>query len=238
MDETDKIIKDIWNTIRSKKPGNERKSCPDDRQLLCYLNNIQSDSDKESMEQHFLECSDCLSFIILYNKLEKGSLDACPDTPAAWIDKIKNALPEKKKITAKAFDIVVKFLQETVEVLENTGDLIISTGPFPVPVRGGTGSVSPNVIALRKTFPEITSEVEVEKTDNNLINIKVTAADLNSGLPVRNVRISIFNPDQEMASFIAAQGETIFTEMRFGEYAIELSRERKKIGRLSLKLMQ
>ncbi len=192
------------------------------------------------MEEHLLLCNDCLNLILLHEKVRREeAVEAIPDVPNGWIKRAVNLLPEKEEDATKGlFDIVLKFAKETIEIIENTGSLSISYEATPVTIRGEKKNLSPNLVTLGKTFPEVESKIEVEKVNEYHVNIKVMITNVDPGAPVEELRISLFNPSLEIASYVSEGGEVYFTDVRFGKYVIKISRRGRKIGRISLNLKE
>ncbi|MFV1951288.1 MAG: zf-HC2 domain-containing protein [Nitrospinota bacterium] len=240
MDEIDKKIKHIWNKIRKPDASTKREDCPDDKTLSYYIDGVLRETDKERIEQHLLECSNCLDLILLHKKVKENEAhEAVPDVPIGWIERAIDIFPEKEKDAAVSpFDIVFRFAKETIEIIRNPGNLSISYGTVPVPVRGEKKILSTNLVTLSKRFPDVESEVEVEKIGKNNVNIKIITKGVTSGLPLEGLRISLFNPHREIASYVAENGEVHFEDLRFGEYVIKITMLNKKIGQVSLNIKE
>ncbi len=232
MDEIENKIKNIWAKMKTQGFKTAGEKCPDDAQLSYYLDGVLSAHDKENMEKHILQCNNCLNLILLNEKVKAH--EAVSEVPAGWVERVKNLLPKKGIAPLRLFDIVLKFAKDTIEIIRNPANLSISYGAMPASVRGEKKSA--NFIILSKTFSDVKSEIEIELADNNHVHIKVLTTSVDSGLPVRNLRISIFNPDQEIASYVAENGEVYFTDLEFDKYIIKITGQSKKIGEISMDL--
>jgi hypothetical protein len=235
MNELDKNIQVVLKKLKEHRPVTRTGSCPDEKSLAYYSEGVLNENEKESLEQHLLSCNDCLNSIILYEKLKKESLEYVPEVPGAWNEKIMSMLPQKQ-FTEDIFDIVIRFAKEAIEIIRNPGDLFILQGAVPAVVRGAAGIASADSITLSRIFSNMKTEIEIERTQNENLTIKVLLTDKNINKPVSDIRVSIFDPDYEIASFIAENGQAVFTEMRFGKYIIKLTRRGQKIGKVSLDL--
>ncbi len=238
MDKIDKKIKHIWNKVKKQDSGIKGENCLDDKMLSHYIGGVLKNTDKEKVEQHILECNYCLDMILLHKKaIQDEAYEAVPDVPVVWMERAKS-LVTGKVADAKAglFDIVLEFAKETIEVIKNTGNLSISYGAVPVPVRGEKKTLPTNLVTLSRTFSHIQSDLEVEKVGEGKVNMKVMTKDVGSGEPVKGLRISIFNPRREIASHIAENGEVCFEGLRLGEYIVKINRPDKEIGQISLNI--
>lgn len=237
MKETDKRIKAIWDRMKKEGAVSGGGTCLDDKQLLYYVDGVLNESEKARVEQHLLSCDECLHLIVSYEKLRHEPLEAAPDVLREWNKKIMNMLPGKESAEG-VFDIVIRVAKEALEIIRNPGNLTVIQGPIPVSVRGVSGVVPDNFITVSKTFSDIRSEVEIERTGGAHINIRVVVTNTFSGMPVQGLRISVFDLFSEKASYISENGEAYFTEMRLDKYTIRLMRKGKKVGQVSLDLEQ
>ena len=240
MDEIDKKIKHIWNKIRKPDTSTKREDCPGDKTLSYYIDGVLKETDKERIEKHLLKCNNCLELILLHKKVKENEAhEAVPDVPMGWIERAIDLLPEKEKdATVGLFDVVLRFAKETIEIIRNPGNLSISYGAIPVPIRGEKKILSTNLVTLSKRFPDVESKVEVERVGEANVNIKIMTKGVKSGLPLEGLRISLFNPRREIASYVAENGEVHFEGLRFGEYVIKITMPDKKIGQISLNIKE
>lgn len=237
MDEIDKRIKYIWNRFKKKDTGSKSDNCPQEKTLSRYIAGVLKKADREMVEKHLLECNRCLDLILLHKKIkEDEAYEGIIDVPKPWIERAIALNTQKKKDKSKGFfDIVLRFTQETIEIIRNPGNLSVSYGTIPVQLRAEKG-VSSNIVHLRKRFSHIESEVQVERAGDGIVNMKVTTKDVENGLFVKGLRISLLNPRREIASYIVQNGEAFFKGIRFGEYVIKLIRQGREIGQISLNI--
>ncbi len=238
MDELDNKIRDILNKTKKPASGEKRANCPGDIVLAQYIDDALNDIDKQKMERHLVECNDCLDQIILHKTiLQEEALEGLPDVPPSLVHKAMDLVTEKKKDLAGLVDVILTFAKETIEIM-NPGNLSISYGAVPVPVRGETKTVSSNMVTLRKVFSDLEAEADVERIGDGSVNIKITTKNVSTGLPSDGLRISLFNPDREIASDIAEKGEAHFDRLKFGEYVIRINSQGVEIGHISLNIKE
>lgn len=240
MDDLDKKIKKLWYKFYKHPLSAKKEDCPGDRLLACYNDGMLKEQDKERIEQHLLVCNDCLDLVLLQEKVRREEAhEAIPDVPRRWIEKAINLFPEKEKdITEGLFDIALKFAKDAIEVIRNPGHLLISYGAVPVPVRGEEKTLSTNLITLSKTFSDEESEVEVERIGKGRVNLKVMTKGVKSGAYLEGIRVSLFNPSREIASYVAESGEVFFAGIRLDKYVIKIIRLGTEIGQISLNLKE
>lgn len=237
MDDLDKNISRITNRIKNKASVKPSEPCPEDGRLASYLDGMLSGQEKIEVEKHLVVCDNCLDMTVLHRQMKREeSEDALPAVPRAWIQKAAALQSEKQRIIPSGFfDMVLDFAKETIQIVENLGQLDVCFGPKPLPVRGG--ELRPgNSVELSKTFTYIKADISVDRTDRDHITIRVSAKSFDSGLPVDGIRMSLFNPNQEIASYVAEKGEACFEDIRFGMYTLKLKKLGREVGQVSLNL--
>jgi hypothetical protein len=234
MDELDKKINGSLAGIKKQGPGTKKSRCPDDNLLASYADGVLRDNVKEGVERHLTECNNCLDLVISYNKVKVSEAhEAVPDVPTALINKAMDLVKDKGE---GIFDIVLKFARETIDIITNPGNLGISYSAVPVPVRSGESPTEANLITLNRTFSEVESAVDVERVGEGRVNISTRIKDISSGKPAEGLRVSLLDPDREIASYIAKNGEACFEGLGFGKYVLRYQKHGEETGRISLNI--
>jgi hypothetical protein len=232
MDDIDKKIKELWHGVRKQDSGKERESCLADTVLSHYIDGALEEAAREKVEFHLAECNSCLDLVLLHKKLTQDeAIETASHVPEILLQKAKSLVPEKQT-QVDIFDIVLKFAKETIDIIKNPGNLAISYSAAPVPVRGEKQSIPTNLVTLSKTVNDLMCDIEVEKVGDGHVNIKIFTKMVKSGKPPEKLRISLFNPHQEIASNFAENGEAHFEGLMFGEYVIQINKQGKKIGQV------
>ncbi len=238
MDELDKKIKYILHKSRKEKSGGIKSKCLSDNMLASYADGSLKDNENEKVEHHLTECGECLDMVILHHKVSQGeALEAVPEVPLSLMNRARSLVKENKT-GESLFDIVLKFAQETIDIITNPGNLGISYMAAPVPVRGEKSTLSTKTITLHKKLDIMSTEIEISKTGDSKVNIRIIITDTESKTKVEGLRISLFNPDREMASSIAKDGVTSFRNIIFGKYVIKIIRHGKDLGQISLNIKE
>ncbi|MHA2039240.1 MAG: zf-HC2 domain-containing protein [Promethearchaeota archaeon] len=238
MDEIEKKIKYISKEVHESDSNMKSQDCLGQNILSLYIEGSIKEKDKDLVEKHLLECNHCLDFVFLHKKMrEAESCQILPDVPKTWIKRAKRLYTAQEvQAGTDFFDIVLKFAEETIEVIKNPGKILISYGAIPLPIRGENESLKTNLVTLSKTFLNIESEVEVEKAGGGYVNIKVTTKEVKSDLPAKGLRISLSNPYRKIASYFAENGEAYFEGLKYGEYVINIIKLRNAVGQISLNI--
>ncbi len=236
MDELDKKIKSIWSKAKETHKGGGKQPCPEDSVLSSFIDGGLKESVREGIEKHLLACGDCLDIVIAHSKMSaEEAHETIPEVPAFLMNKAMS-LVRKKESGPGFVDIVLKFARETIEIISNPGNLGISYNAVPVPVRGEGSTQSANIITLNRAFSDVECAADVEMVRAGHINIKAMIRDVRSGKPAEGLRINLFNPDREIASHIAKEGEVYFKCLTLGQYIIKIDRQGNTIGQLSMNI--
>ncbi len=164
MDDFDKKIKDILNKTRNPASDEKKVNCPEDIVLTQFIDNALNNNDKEKVENHLVECNLCLDQVIVHKKIrEEEVLEGLPDVPHTFVKQAMDFVTAKKRdLAAGIVDVILTFARDTIDIL-NLGNLSISYGAVPVPVRGEKKTVSSNMVTLRKVFSDLEAEADVER---------------------------------------------------------------------------
>jgi hypothetical protein len=88
--------------------------------------------------------------------------------------------------------------------------------------------VSRDFVLLTKTFENVESEIELEKTGENkaLIRVRVFPDDIAG----QQFRVTLKEGDREIASQLAVGDYAIFEDIPFGHYNLSLARDGQTLG--------
>jgi hypothetical protein len=96
-------------------------------------------------------------------------------------------------------------------------------------VRSGKISASRNGVVIRKTFADIQTEIEIEKTITDSANIKVRFP--GSTKHSAGTRVTLQKDKREVASFLSGKtGYVLFEDVPFGHYDLVFLRDGDVFG--------
>ena len=87
-----------------------------------------------------------------------------------------------------------------------------------------------------RNFGELSAEVQVEKLDNNMGEIRVMA--LRKSRPVDGIRVTLIQDGRELHSSITEGGRTLFEGVEFGRLVVRLASGSDAIGEIGLSIME
>ena len=233
MNREEKIIRDVLK--RGLKTA-EQEKCPGEIELARYMEG--SLEDKASLEEHLFMCGDCLDLLIACEETRSLNGDRpLPDLSCQWIENAI-ALPASHSDRFDFFDAVLKITGGVMTVLRKANDLSTVQMPLPEPLRSGTASQKTESVTLRKDFPGIVAEVEVARSGRDRVNIQMTLKSAEYGTSNGGMRVNLYNPRNEIASYVVEDGAVSFMGLRVGEYVIKIIKNRTPAGKFSLKIKE
>jgi len=207
-----------------------KKQCPDEERISDYLEGRLSDDDRLAIENHLSACDLCLEGVAIGNDLvrERGSVETEP-VPAGVtlksLDLVKNSglrdnnsIPEKIRETARG---MYKKVADQIP-LEFFGQ------PAFAPIRGSKRVVSDDLVFVEKAFKEIATEIEIEKTGEEVSTIRVRL--VHDKKQRDDVRVSLKEGNREVSSERLFKNRVVFENTPFGHYSLEFSCRGQTIG--------
>ena len=107
--------------LMAKKPRNGRAGCPDEEALASYVAGGVTPSMDEQIDVHLAQCTACLDELsAAYSSMLGNEKEAVPD---GLLAKAMALMPQKAHEEG-FFDIVVRLVRGSVELVSTTGQLI------------------------------------------------------------------------------------------------------------------
>lgn len=224
------------NTSVSLSGGN----CPDAMMLAAYVDEKLSELERGSVEAHLSSCAACIDELIA--ALERfGSIsENLQSVPSLLLEQAmaleQSDKPQKRPSQDEGlFDIALRFVKDSIELVSTSGDWVASFAAVPLPVRAKSRSSEHGVLQVQKKIGSYKVEVEMEQIKSGLcqIVVRVTRED---GKPADGVRLSLIAGNREQASYLTRQGQAVFDDIRRGEYSLTLSDLPGSGGTIRLKI--
>ena len=149
--------------------------CPDEEMLADYLEGRLSDEERSQMEEHLSACKGCLEELVVTNSLLRGGDRAKLNSVPEEVTGAAVRLVKRQRSTSCDFYIerIKRSLRNVRSKMSDLFSLKARTGWQLEPIRGSKIRVGKDLIYLRKTFKDIDTEIEVEKTGKNKAHIRV-----------------------------------------------------------------
>jgi hypothetical protein len=218
--------------FRKPKPQSGRAICPDEESLANYLSGLLSGAAKESLEVHIASCSFCVDEIVAAHKTMQDT--ATEAVPQRVIDRAMRLVPAKQR-NEGVFDLVVRLVKDSIELVSTSGQWITPLSAAPVGVRGRAQPSESSILQVEKEMGKFKVAVEVERIETDLCQVVVNVSGL-EGKAADAVRVSLLAGGREQASYVTRQGEAVFDRIPQGEYNLALSEAGAPVGMIRLKM--
>lgn len=215
-----------------------KNPCPQDEVLADYMENRLKEEEAADVEAHLFDCDLCMeSFLVAGKILRSGDLaglDPVPDrVTQAALDRVLETYPSRQE---SATDKIRRHLKEiSQKALEYATSSPLGE-PELVPIRSSRKVVSKDLIHLKKTFKNIDTEVEVEKTSPRKALIRVRLPN-NNGRG-KGVRVTLERDRREISSQLFGNGTVLFEDISFGLYRLTFSQNDVILGEYVLEIKE
>jgi hypothetical protein len=98
MDRIDKFLKSLLYKTKEERDLLREKEhiCPSEETVVCYIDNLLKDDEKESFEEHLAECDNCLQQTIMLHGFKKEVEESgYMEAPAELTQQAKNLVQEE-----------------------------------------------------------------------------------------------------------------------------------------------
>ena len=203
-----------------------RKSHPSEEMLADYLEGRLPDEDRGKMDAHFSVCKSCLDELIaggdLLRNRDRVELKSVPSrVTEAAIDLVTRRGARSYVFPSAGLKRTLRGLLTRLR-LPVFGDWALS------PIRGTKTVVSEDLIHLRKTFKDMVTEIQIEKTGDDKAHIRVNLV----GDPhITGVRVTLKRGEREVSSYPLGVGYVLFEDIPFGHYGLLFTKDGEVLGK-------
>jgi hypothetical protein len=208
-----------------------KRICPQEEVLADYLAGRLSEENTSDLESHLAGCRRCLDEITISESLiqhdDSTAYEPVPHgvTESAVILVKDRMRPEAVNLREKCF-----------QVIKNTASWIsarLSINFYPrdqlAPVRSSERTITNDYFHVQKSFKEIITDIEVEKTGRKRAGVRVSL--VSDTRKENNIRVTLLDSNErEMASFLLSRGFVLFEDIPFGHYRLAFVRSGRRIG--------
>jgi hypothetical protein len=133
-------------------------------------------------------------------------------------------------------ELVIDFVKGAAKIVKMSDNVIGAPVPAAEALRNESRVVSETLVSFTKEFPPYLAEIDVEKVNASSGEITLRLSEKGAAGPLKGVRVSLFDRDRELESSLLEGGETVFENVKFGEYRIEISKVGEPVGRVTLEM--
>jgi len=232
IDHNDEQLGRILASLMAQKPRQGRATCPDEETLANYLAGGFPSSVDEQINTHLTECTACLDDLsAAYSSMLGDEKEAVPE---GLIAKAMALMPQNAQEEG-FFDMVVRLVRGSVELVSTTGQLV--EVPALAGVRGKPEASGTTILQVEKEMGRFKVAVEVEPVEDKLCQLAVTVR-AGASLPTDGIRLSLLAGGREQASYLARQGTAIFDRISPGDYRLAISEANAALGSIRLTIKE
>jgi hypothetical protein len=203
-----------------------RSDCPDEEHLANYLSGLLSNEAKQFLETHLAGCTNCVDEIIAAHR---ATQDIATETvPQRVMDRAMGLVPAKQK-SEGVFDVVVRMVKDSLELVRTTGEWIAPLTAAPVGVRGRAQPGDTSILQVEKQMGDFKVGIEVERVESGICQVAVSVVG-QGGTPANNLRVSLLSGGREQASYLTKNGEAVFERIPQGAYDLQISDSNVLVG--------
>jgi hypothetical protein len=206
-------------------------ACIDEEMLADYLEGRLSDAERERIELHLAGCEACLQELVISRSMIQGlALDAMDAVPAGATTA---AIERIQKENTPSFVPLKKILRQSArELYSRMSDVFTPSSKTywaMATIRGGGATASRNCVVIRKTFDRVPTEIEIEKTTQGNVHIRVCFPGAES--KASGTRVTLQKGEREVSSFLTGRsGYVLFEDVPFGHYSLVFLRNGDVFG--------
>ena len=208
-----------------------KSECPEEEKFADYLEGRLSEDERGRLESHLSDCESCMEEVFwAKDMLLNDVLKEFKPVPDAVTRQAMNMLTDRASILPRTLkDTIVRSLKNLHTWVVDFKDLKLYSNNQLAPVRSSEKATQPDIFRTTKSFEDIETEIEIEKSADNKAVVRVQMVkDVSKQY---DVRVTLLNAaEREVASFLLNGGFVIFENLPFDRYSLVFVREMKMIG--------
>lgn len=215
-----------------------RTICPDEEMLADYIEGRLSDAEGSQIEEHLAGCEMCLEEFVAGRSTVQGEDQfhvhpVPPEVTHAAVNLVKSRGGASCGALVESFKRLLRGLYAGIL------DLFRPTpwGRWQLAsIRGNKRVLAKDLIYLRKTFPQMEAEIEIEKTGERSALIRVTVP--KEGRKGETVRVTLKSRGREISSALLDGDYLLFDDIPFGHYSLNFARDGVRLGAYSFEIKE
>ena len=221
-----KFIQGLGEAIK-EMPAPEKEACPSTLTLSLYASGDLDPETVAHVNAHILYCDECFKEVLQLEKMEN-----------TWVKTVKESLKIEQQ-----YKLAIKFLKDTVKVLEATGQIFQGRElpPVLVRLRGPKKECYRNIIKMTQDIGQgIFVEIKITRTagERNDISVFTSTTKEETKKWIGGLTIAL-SPEGERpitCKNTSVAGEAELGEWDDGRYILEVSETKGKIADIRLDL--
>lgn len=202
--------------------------CHNEEMLADYLEGRLSDNARSQMENHLSICENCLQELMIGKDLILGGdQNGLAGVPDEVTESAVRRLSSLNLITSSfSKERLTGLLDRFYLTVSNLFNMSAWRELHLAPVRSSKKVISKDLMYLKKSFQEINTEIEIEKTGDHNSCIRVRVSN-----NIKGVRVTLLQKNErEISSQLLNGNDAVFEEIPFGHYRLVFTRDGLKVG--------
>ena len=228
MKKIEKLVKEAYEKLKSRKLFSVSKRRISDEDMACYAEGLLNKRDKEKFLENALLHSE-------ESEASKNSFILASDTagiatekaPGLLVDKVKQFIPVPLGETV--LDAVVEFAGNVARVIRTTGTALTYAAESDMLLasefRGVGAETGSKAVELSKVVDSHIVDVKIVKIKKDMANLTVHIKNKKSGTLSSGERVSLLYKDRELRSSLTESGKVEFENIKIRDYRVNLVRK-------------
>lgn len=213
--------------------------CPDEERLVDYLENHLSEKECTQVEEHLARCEKCLENMVITSGLMRDKIPFELNRVSAKITDAAVKLVDEQVASMQMGTLVNDLKRSTRKIGSKVCD-VLGLRPWGIwqfsPIRGSKTVASEDFVSLRVAFKQVDTDIDIEKTDQGIANIRVTVHA--PSLEKNSVRVTLKKREREVASYLLEGVSALFEDIPFGRYGLSLTEDGSDLGTYTFEIKE
>ena len=204
--------------------------------LMDYLEGRLGPSERAEVERHLAKCDDYLEAFLIAEKMPADeNMEHLEPVPGYLTARLIKGIRHQKDMSF--FESAFSFIRSLVA---RGAAAAAACNPWRkpglAPVRGTKTVIDDSLIAIKKSFTELDVAIEIDKIKPGKANIKVAL--INHQQPPQATRVTLFNGEREVSSYLVRGSQVRFENVFFGHYTMTFTINGVEKGNYSFEIKE
>ena len=207
-----------------------KNRCPNEEMLASYVEGLLTENKRSQMEAHLALCDTCREEFKMTNHIVRGG--AGVDINTAPPEITRSAINLLRSVDLGSVGLLKKKIERTSHALQ---DRLLKYLRFPfgygwnlATIRGSRKAISDDLFRIKKDYREFDAEIEIEKTGESAVHIRVSLFGHNGC--GNNIRVTLKRGERELCSSLPDCNRVVFEDISFGPCRLVFDREGVMLG--------
>lgn len=224
------LIREAYRHWKNGLPDAE-SGHPDEEAFILFIDGKLTEEENTRMKEHIVACDAC-SEILAFSVGDAVEELAVPEEIMERVRAL--VIPEDK---ALFFEIILRFKDEVIELINTSGDVLVGQELLPAPVlRSRSIKDFKDEVKILKDINDLRVEVKVEAKSGKAFNLAVVVKEKKTQKVIKNLRVSLLKAGTELESYISDAGTVVFEHVLLGDYRIDISRVDEKVASIAINI--